>query len=91
MTDRNNAENSDNEENSDINKQEEENRTPENKNTKESSPSSIDVEVIKNIQTQIASLTQWDEIKKMRMTRFNLRSGIQSISPEVQSTNTVVV
>ena len=40
-----------------------------NKNTKESSSSSIDVEVIKGIQAQIASLDKRDKVKKMGMTR----------------------
>jgi len=39
-----------NEENSDNNEREEENRIPENKNAKESSLSSINAEVINNIQ-----------------------------------------
>jgi len=63
MTDRNYEENFDNKE------WEEENRTPENKNAKESSSSSIDAEVTKRIQTQIASLAQRDELKKVGMTR----------------------
>jgi len=48
ITDRNNEENSGN------NEREEENKTPENKNVKESSSSSINAEVIKGIQAQIA-------------------------------------
>jgi len=40
-----------------------------NKNAKESSSSSIVAEVIKGIQTQVASLAQRDELKKGRMTR----------------------
>ena len=56
MIDRNNKENFDN-------KKREENRTPENKNAKESSSSSINAEVIKGIQSQIASLAQRDELK----------------------------
>ena len=63
MTDQNNEKNSDN------NEREEENRTSENKNAKESSSSSINIEIIKGIQAQIASLAQRDELKKVGMTR----------------------
>ena len=63
MTDQNN------EENFDTNERGEENRTPENKYAKESSSSSIDAEVINDIQAQIASLTQRDELKKIGLTR----------------------
>ena len=61
MTDQNNEENFDN------NEREEENRTAENKNTKESS--SINIKIIKGIQTQIASLAKRDELKKVGMAR----------------------
>jgi len=39
------------------------------KKSKESS--SVDVEVIKGIQARITSLSQWDELKKVGMTRPN--------------------
>jgi len=60
LTNRNNEENSENHD------WKEENKTLEDSNIKESS--SIDAEVIKGIQAQIASLAQWDELKKVRMT-----------------------
>jgi len=41
------------------------------KNEKAKKSSSIDVDVIKGIQAQIASLTQRDELKKIGMTHPN--------------------
>jgi len=53
----------------DSNHNEEEHNDGERPNTKKSKESSsIDAEVIKGIQAQIASLTQRDELKKVGMT-----------------------
>ena len=59
------------------------NEPPKTEKSKESS--SIDVEVIKGIQTQVASLSQRDELKKVGMTR-PIGMGLCSISTKVQAT-----
>jgi len=52
------------------NPDEEENLNNEYTETEKSKESfSIDTNVFKGIQAQIASLPQWDELKKVRMTR----------------------
>jgi len=54
-----------------INHEEEEynDNTEPPKTEKSKEGSSLDVDVLKGIQAQIASLTQRDELKKVRMTR----------------------
>ena len=70
----------------DNNEWEEKNRTSKNKNTKEFFSFLIDVEIIKGIPTQIASLPQRDEVKKVEMTVLTLWNGIQFHNPKVQTT-----
>ena len=44
------------------------------KTEKSKTSSSVDADVIKDIQSQIASLDQWDKLKKVGMTRhYSLR------------------